>query len=62
MNCQKCLTSDVDLGKYCRYISGKLLQFCGTVCTGSYENRLHLCGFCQKDLIDSDFKVIIKMI
>lgn len=59
INCQKLIVSDVDLGKYCRYISGKLLQFCGTACTGSYENRLSLCSFCQKNLVGCDFEVII---
>ncbi|XP_026806828.1 zinc finger MYM-type protein 3 [Rhopalosiphum maidis] len=56
MNCQKFIASDVDLGRYCRYISGKILQFCGTTCAGSYENGLNLCSFCQKDLIDCDFE------
>jgi len=61
-NCQNVITSDVDLGKYCRYISGKLLQFCGVYCTGSYENKLRLCSFCQKELVGCDFEVIIEII
>lgn len=56
INCQKPIASVIDLGKYCRYISGKLLQFCGTACSGSYENRLNVCNFCQKDSIDCDFE------
>ncbi|XP_001943720.2 zinc finger MYM-type protein 3 [Acyrthosiphon pisum] len=55
-NCQNVITSDVELQQYCRYISGKLLEFCGAYCTESYENRLSLCGFCQKDLVDCDFE------
>lgn len=58
-NCQKLIKSDANLGKYCRYICGKILQFCGTVCTESYENRLILCNFCQKELIDNDYEVMI---
>lgn len=52
----------MDLGKYCRYISGKLLQFCSTYCTEMYENKLSLCSFCQKDLVGCDFKVIIELV
>lgn len=50
---------DSDLGKYCRFISGKLLQFCGTDCIENYENGLRLCSFCQKELLDNDYEVII---
>ncbi|XP_022182144.1 zinc finger MYM-type protein 3 [Myzus persicae] len=56
VNCQNLITSDIDLGKYSRYISGKLLQFCGVYCSGVYENRLSLCNFCQKDLVGCDFE------
>lgn len=59
INCQKRIKSDPDLGKYCRYISGKSLQFCGTVCIENYENRLSLCSFCQKELVDGSFEVKI---
>jgi len=61
-NCQIVISSDNDLRNNCRYISGKLLQFCGTYCTESYENKLRLCSFCQKDLVGCDFEVIIEII
>lgn len=61
INCQKHIKSDPDLGKYCRYISGKSLQFCGTACIENYENILSLCSFCQKELVDdnSEVKILI---
>ncbi|VVC35533.1 Hypothetical protein CINCED_3A004499 [Cinara cedri] len=51
LNCQILIKSD-NLGKYCRFISGKILQFCETACIESYEKRLNLCVFCQKELDD----------
>lgn len=59
INCKNHIKEDSDLGKYCRYISGKILQFCGTVCIENYENGLKLCSFCQKELIDSNCEVIV---
>ncbi|KAL4096614.1 hypothetical protein QTP88_021533 [Uroleucon formosanum] len=55
-NCQNIITSDVDLRNYCRYISGKLLEFCGAHCIESYQKKLRLCSFCQKDLVGCDFE------
>ncbi|CAI6363134.1 unnamed protein product [Macrosiphum euphorbiae] len=55
-NCKNVITSNVVLQQYCRYISGKLLEFCGAYCTESYENRLRLCSFCQKDLVGCEFE------
>ncbi|XP_029345723.1 uncharacterized protein LOC100569937 [Acyrthosiphon pisum] len=55
-NCQNVITSNFELQKYCRYISGQLLEFCGAYCTESYENKLRLCSFCQKDLVGYDFE------
>lgn len=54
------MKSVVNLGKYCRYISGKILQFCGTVCIENYENGLSLCSFCQKELVDDHVEVMIQ--
>lgn len=59
INCQKLIKFDADLGKFCRYISGKILQFCGIVCMENYENSLSLCSFCQKELVDNHFEVMI---
>lgn len=58
-NCHKVIKSNADFGKYCRYICGKILQFCGYICSESYENKLSLCSFCQKEFYDSDYKVMI---
>lgn len=59
INCHILIKSD-NLGKYCRFISGKILQFCETACIEIYEKRLSLCGFCQKELDDDgDFEVTI---
>lgn len=60
VHCQKLIKSEIDFGKYSRFISGKILVFCGTTCSESYENKLSLCQFCQKELLNSDFEVIFK--
>lgn len=59
INCQVLIKTDDDFGKYSRYISGKMLLFCGTDCSGNYENKLRLCSFCQKELCEDDSEVII---
>lgn len=59
INCQKVIKSDDNLGKFSRNISGKILIFCGTECVESYENRLVLCNFCQKELVETDSKIMV---
>lgn len=59
-NCSHCLKPiklDTDVGKFCRFISGKILQFCGTMCIDGYENMTRLCNFCHKELDERNFKV-----
>uniref|UniRef100_A0A2S2RAR3 Zinc finger MYM-type protein 3 n=1 Tax=Sipha flava TaxID=143950 RepID=A0A2S2RAR3_9HEMI len=56
VHCQKIIKSEIDFGKYSRFISGKILLFCGTACSENYENKLSLCQFCQKELLNSNFE------
>lgn len=49
-----------DSEKYFRFISGKILQFCGLACSETYVNGLNLCNFCQRELeVENKFEVMI---